>query len=76
MLTQLGDINIHRAGIEIIVINPDGLQGKVALKNLVGMTAKQSQQFIFLRSQFRLLITNNQQLLLGVEGKLTNAVNG
>ena len=43
MLAKLGDVNIHRAGIEIVVVNPDGLQGEIALENLVGMAAKQGQ---------------------------------
>ena len=37
VLAQLGDVDIHRAGVEIVVVNPDGLQGEVALQNLVGM---------------------------------------
>ena len=37
VLTQLSDVNIHRTCIEIVVINPDGLQGEIALQNLIGM---------------------------------------
>ena len=37
VLAQLGDVDIHRAGVEIVVVNPDGLQSEVALQNLVGM---------------------------------------
>jgi hypothetical protein len=37
MLAQLGDIHIHRTGIEVVVVNPDGLQGEVALQDLVGV---------------------------------------
>ena len=33
MLAQLGDIHIHRTGIEVVVVNPDGLQGEVALQD-------------------------------------------
>lgn len=35
MLTQLCDVNIHGAGIEIVVINPDSLQGIIALQYFV-----------------------------------------
>ena len=35
MLTQLGDIHIHRAGVEIVIVDPNGLQGKVALQDLI-----------------------------------------
>lgn len=41
VLAKLGDIDIHGAGIEVVVIDPDGLQGKVALQYLVGMAAEE-----------------------------------
>ena len=31
VFAQLGNVDIHRACVEVIVINPNGLQGKVAL---------------------------------------------
>ena len=31
VLAQLGDVDVHRTGIEVVVVDPDGLQGKVAL---------------------------------------------
>ena len=37
MLAQLGDINIHRASVEIVIVNPDSLQCEVTLQSLVGM---------------------------------------
>ena len=74
MLAQFGDINIHRAGIKVIVVYPDGLQCEVALKNLVGMTAKQGQQLILLCCQFRLIITYDQQLLLCVKSKFADMI--
>ncbi len=76
MLAQLGDIHVHRAGVEIVVINPDGFQGKVALQDLIGVTAEQGQKFILLRSEFGLLLTDTEQLLLGVEGELTDMIDG
>ena len=44
MLAELGDIHIHAARIEVVVINPDSLERKVTLQNLVGMSAEQAQQ--------------------------------
>ena len=44
VLTKLCDVNIHRTCVEVVIINPDGLQGEIALEDLVGMTAKQYQQ--------------------------------
>ena len=76
MLAQLGDIHVHRTGVEIVVINPDGFQGKVALQDLIGVTAEQGQKFILLRSEFGLLLTDTEQLLLGVEGELTDMIDG
>ena len=43
MLAQLGDINVHRACVEIVVVNPDGLQREVTLQNLVGVAAEQGE---------------------------------
>ena len=76
MLTQFGDIHIHRAGIEVVVVNPDGLQGEVALQNLIGVRAKQSQQFVLLGSQLGLALTKRQQLLLGIEQEVADVVEG
>lgn len=74
VLAQLGDIYIHRASIEVVVVYPDCLQGKVTLQNLIGMRTEQSQQFILLGGQLSLLLTCRKQLLLGIESKLTNVV--
>ena len=44
MLAQLGDVDVHRTGIEVIVVNPDSLEGIVALEDFVDMGAQQAQQ--------------------------------
>ena len=41
VLAQLGNRHVHRASIELVVVNPNGLQGKVALQNFVSVAAKQ-----------------------------------
>ena len=76
MLTQLSDVNIHRAGIEVVIIDPDSLQGEIALQNLVRMAAEQGQQFVLLGGKLGLLIANHEQLLLGIEGETTDTING
>ena len=76
MLAQLGDVDIHGAGIEIVVVDPDGLQGEVALQDLVGVAAEQGQELVLLRGELGLLLADGEQLLLGVEGELTDAVYG
>ena len=42
MLTQLRNVHIHTAGVEVIVVNPDGLQGKVTLQNFIGVRTKRT----------------------------------
>lgn len=39
MLAQLCDIDIHRAGVEVVIVYPDSLQGEVTLEDLVGVAA-------------------------------------
>ena len=74
MLTKLGDVNIHGACVEIVVINPDGLQGEVSLENLVGMAAEKGEKFILLGGQLGLLVTQCEQLLLGVEDETSDLI--
>ena len=74
VFAQLGDVNIHAAGVEIIVINPDGLQCVVTLENFIRVLAEKSQQFAFLCGESCLLLGCSQNLLLGVKSKLTDAV--
>ena len=76
VLAQLGDIHIHGASVEVVVVDPDGLQGEVALQDLVGMTAEQGQQLVLLGGKLGLLIVDGEQLLLGIEGEATDAVHG
>ena len=74
VLAQLGDVHIHRAGVEVVVVYPNGLQGKVTLQYLVGMRTEQSQQLVLLCSELRLLIANAQQLLLCIKGEVTDMI--
>ena len=43
MFTQLSDIHVHASCIEIIIINPNGLQCEITLQNLISMSTKQAQ---------------------------------
>ena len=45
MFTQFGDIYVHTAGVEIIVIDPNGFQREISFQDFVYMSAKQAQQF-------------------------------
>ena len=76
MLAQFGDIHIHRTSIEIVVVYPDGLQSKIALEYLVAVGAEQGQQFVLLGSEFGLLVTDGEQLLLGVEHEAAETIEG
>ena len=35
VLAQLGDVNVHTAGVEVVVIGPHSLESKATLQNLV-----------------------------------------
>lgn len=74
VLAQLRNIYVHAAGIEVVVVYPDGLQGKVALQDFIGMCAEQTQQFRLLRCQFGLFLRSGKYLLLRVEGELANLI--
>ena len=60
VLAQLRDIHVHRTGVEVVVVYPDGLQGKVALEDFVGVRAEQRQQFVLLRRQLGLFLTDGK----------------
>jgi len=60
VLAQLGDIDIHRTSIEVVVINPDGLQSKVTLQDFVGVRTEQSQQFVLLRGELGLTLVDSE----------------
>ena len=58
VLAELGDVHIHAAGIEEVVVEPDGLQGKLALKDLVGVGAEEREQLRLLRGELGLAIVD------------------
>ena len=45
VFAQFGDVYIHTPCVKIIVIDPDGLQGKIPLKYLVNVVTQEFQQF-------------------------------
>ena len=45
VLAQFCYVYIHTPGIEIVIVNPDGLKGKIALKHLILVTAQKFEQF-------------------------------
>ena len=76
VLAQLGDIDVHRAGVEVVVVDPDGFQGEVALQDFVGMRAEQRKEFVFLRGELAVFVADGKQLLLGVESEFSDVVEG
>ena len=50
VLAQLGDEYVNLAGIEIVVVNPDGLQCQLALQDLITMCTQQCEKFALLSS--------------------------
>ena len=76
MFTELGDVHIHRTGVEVVVINPYGLESIVALQNLVNMRAEQAQQLALLCGELGHLVVDHKHLFLGVEGEAAYLVHG
>ena len=76
VLAQFGDVDIHRTCVEIVVVNPYCLKGKVALQNLIGMAAEQCQQFVLLGGELCLLVADAEKLLLCVEREASEMVDG
>ncbi len=74
VLAQLRDIDIHRPGVEVVVVDPNGLERIVALQDLVGVGAEQGQQLVLLGGELGLLLADGEQLLLGVEGEAADVV--
>ena len=74
MLAQLGDVDVHRTSVKVVVIDPDSLQSVVALENLVDVCAKEAQQFRLLGCQLGDLVANHENLLLGIESEVADFV--
>lgn len=74
VLAELGDIDIHGARVEIVVINPDGFQCEVTLQHFVGVCAEETEEFALFGGEFRLGFSAGKNLLLCVEGKGANLV--
>ncbi len=74
VLAELGDIDIHGARVEIVVINPDGFQCEVTLQHFVGVCAEETEEFAFFGGEFRLGFSAGKNLLLCVEGEGANLV--
>ena len=45
VLAELGDVYVHRACVEVVVVDPDGLEGEVALEYLVDVGAEEAEKF-------------------------------
>lgn len=42
MLAELGDVYVHRARVEVVVVNPYRLEGVVALENFVDVRTQEA----------------------------------
>ena len=74
VFAELGDVHVHRAGVEVVVIDPDGLEGEVALKNLVDVGAEEAQKLALLGGQLGHLVIDHEHLFLGIKGELADLV--
>ena len=48
VLTQLGDVDVHGAGVEVVVVDPDLFECEIALEDFVHVRAEQAEEFAFL----------------------------
>ena len=74
MLAELGDIDVHRTCVEVIIVDPDGLEREVTFKDLVDMGTEQTEELGFLGGKFGHLIVDQEHLLLSIECELTYLV--
>src|SRR5690554_7686421 len=72
VFTQFGNVNVHASGIEVVVVHPNGFQGKITLQYFVGVVAEQFEELRLLGGQFYHFLPIDQLLLLGVEFVLAN----
>ena len=58
VLAKLGDVDVHRTGIEVVVVNPNCFECKVTFKNFVDVSAKKAKEFGLFGGEFRHSKTN------------------
>lgn len=76
VLAELRDVHVHGASVEVVVVDPNFLKSVVALKNFVGVSSEQTEEFAFLGGELARFSITREGLLLGVEGVGTNLVDG
>ena len=76
MLAELGDVDIHRARVEVIVVDPDGLESEITLENLVDVGAEEREELALLGGEFGDLVINEKYLLLRIESEFADLVHG
>ena len=69
---ELGDIDIHGAGLKLSLFHPDGAEGIFALKDIVGMLAEESKKPVLLRSELAAAFRTAEHLLHAVEVVLSD----
>ena len=74
MLAELCDVDIHGACVEVVVVDPDGLEREFAQQHIVGMGAEESEEFALLGGEFGLLVADAEYLALCVELELAEFV--
>ena len=74
VLTELSDINVHRASVEVVIVDPNLLESVVALQDFVHVCAEQTEKFAFLSGQLLGFTILGEGLLLGIEEERANLV--
>jgi hypothetical protein len=71
ILAKLGDIYIHASGIEVVIVNPYRLKGKIAFQYLVTVTAEKLKELRLLCCQLMRLAFEVQQLFGDIKSEFT-----
>ena len=74
MFTKFGDVNVHRASVEVVVVDPNLFERVVALENFVHMRAEQPEEFAFLGGKLLRFAILYERLLLCIEEERTDGV--
>ena len=74
VFTEFGDVNVHRASVEVVVVDPNLFERVVALENFVHMRAEQAEEFAFLGGELLRFAILCERLLLCIEEERTDGV--
>ena len=69
VLAQLGDVDVHGTCVEVVVVDPNGLERIVAFENFVDVSTEKAEEFGFLSGELGDFVADEEHLLLGIESE-------